>query len=622
MIIYQSTKGGLSEDIADRTILDKIKEGSKRHHIPFDSSEIRSWKDSTKAMNEVLNRTAISDYTDIYIEYNVPYTQFRADFCITGYNTEDKPVDMIIEMKGWDGEDIHTTENSSLIHADFYRKDVLHPSYQVWSYANYIRYFNSEVVEGQVDIDPCVYLYNFSSSKRKEVIEDPRYKLCLSKAPVYYYEDFKRLANRIDDLIKKPDFGKVIGKIEKGRLTVDSSLQKSLRRVLTEREFFVPMEDQVIIYDRILRGTRKALEMRQKKVFIVRGGPGTGKSVMALKLLSELVGGYELRGSHTFTPAIYVTKTSAPRATYKKELVRLAKDVGSLDPLFMGASSFAEKESNEYPVLIVDEAHRLTTRSSQYHKGENQVKEIINASLVSVFLIDEHQNVSMADIGTVDEIKKWAKKLDAEVIEDGLQLKTQFRCSGSDYYLKWLDHVLMIPTDSPMPTGDLGYKVTVVDSIQELQEEIRDRRSKGRSARLVAGYCWDWDTKDDGNREKTDFNLDGVDFRWNSTTDTWSNDDRLKDEIGCIHSVQGMEFQVAGVIIGDDLKYRDGKVITDPEARSDKNGTMRGYKNDPKRADLVIRNTYYTLMSRGQEECIVYCVDRALAEYFKEQVKM
>ena len=148
MIIYQSTKAGLSEDIADRTVLKKIEAESRRHSISFGKSEIRSWKDCTAAMNEVLNRTDVSDDANIYIEYNVPYTQFRADFCITGYKSDDKPVDMIIEMKGWDGEGIHTTENSSLIHSDFYQKDILHPSYQVWSYANYIRYFNSEVVEG------------------------------------------------------------------------------------------------------------------------------------------------------------------------------------------------------------------------------------------------------------------------------------------------------------------------------------------------------------------------------------------------------------------------------------------------------------------------------------------
>ena len=620
MIIYQSTKGGLSEDIANRSIIDKIKYESKRHQIPFDDSEIRSWRDCTRAMNEVLNKTNISDDTDIYIEYNVPYTQFRADFCITGFGVNDKPVDIIIEMKGWDGKDIHTTENNSLIRADFYNKNVLHPSYQVWSYANYIRYFNSEVVEGQVDIDPCVYLYNFSSIKKYDVLEDQRYQLCVSKAPIYYFEDYKKLAGHISDIIKKPDFGKVIDKIERGKLTVDSSLQKSLRQVLTNREFFVPMEDQVIVYDEILRGTRKALEIRQKRTFIVRGGPGTGKSVLALKLLSELVGGYEQKGSHTFTPAFYVTKTSAPRATYKKELTKLAKDVGALDPLFKGASSFAESEANEYPVLIVDEAHRLTTRSSQYVKGENQVKEIINASLVSIFLIDEHQNVSMADIGTIDEIKKWATVFGSK-IEGVLDLKTQFRCSGSDSYLKWLDHVLMIPTNSPKPTGNLGYKVTIVDSIPDLLDTIKRRRESGRSARYVAGYCWDWTTQNKSNRESNDFNIDGVDLRWNSTTDTWSNDNLLENEVGCIHSVQGMEFQVAGVIIGEDLKYRDNKVVTDPDARSDKNGTMRGWKKDPQKADAVIRNTYYTLMSRGQEECIVYCVDKALSEYLKEQIR-
>ena len=115
----------------------------------------------------------------------------------------------------------------------------------------------------------------------------------------------------------------------------------------------------------------------------------------------------------------------------------------AIDNLFTSSGIYIDKESNLIDTLIVDEAHRLNDKSGLFrNKGENQIKEIINASKFSVFFIDEKQRIHINDIGSIEEIKKWAKKYNAEIYEG--HLESQFRCNGSNGYLAFLDNTLEI----------------------------------------------------------------------------------------------------------------------------------------------------------------------------------
>ncbi|AGI47744.1 hypothetical protein TALC_00748 [Thermoplasmatales archaeon BRNA1] len=620
VIIYKNTLSGFFDDVSSRRILDKIESAMDVRHIGYDKiSEERAWKDSTRCMKEVLETSNIPPNAGVFIEFNVPFTASRIDFGITGFDIDNRNSAVIVELKGW-SEGVSLSENEGMVHAEFYHKDVLHPSYQAWSYANYLRYFNSEVVDGQVQVIPCAYLYNYHRSDASKTLDDPQYSYYTEKAQVFYYEDIKSFSDFIKRNIVKPDNLETLEKIENGKLTVSSSLQKSLKRVLHEKDFFAPMDNQVAVYHKLLNGIRNCHRTRTKRVYIVRGGPGTGKSVLALKLLAELIGGYEdkFTGNHIMIPTLYVTKTSAPREIYSKELKTLSKEVG-VEYLFKGASSFVDAERNEYPAILVDEAHRLTTRSSQYVKGgKNQVMEIINAALASVFFIDEDQNVSMQDIGTIDEIEHWANEFGAEIVTNGLVLQTQFRCSGSGLYIAWLDDMLGIRKSENLNLlGKLPYDISVADSPKELMERIEKKRAEGYDSRILAGYCWDW--RSHNTKDGKDFDLDGIEAqRWN-TDYTWANNNNLRDEIGCVHTGQGMEFQYAGVIIGGDMVYRNGHIETCPEENHDK-GALGGWRKDPARADRIIRNIYRTLMTRGMDGCIVYCVDAPLSEHIKRKI--
>ena len=262
------------------------------------------------------------------------------------------------------------------------------------------------------------------------------------------------------------------------------------------------------------------------------------------------------------------------------------------------------------------------------NKGENQIKEIIHASKLSVFFIDESQRVTTSDIGSEDEIRKFATEQKAEIIE--MKLESQFRCNGSDGYLAWLDHILGI-RDTANTEFDFDYDFQVFDDPNELRKAIVSKNANNK-ARMVAGYCWNWVTKGKTNPNLFDINIDQYNFHmsWNlANTTTWSIDEGSIDQCGCIHTCQGLEFDYVGVIIGDDLRYENGHLITDASQRARTDKSLKGLgkmsKENPEEAeriaDEIIRNTYRTLMTRGMKGCYIYCTDKALADYIKNKMK-
>jgi uncharacterized protein len=308
------------------------------------------------------------------------------------------------------------------------------------------------------------------------------------------------------------------------------------------------------------------------------------------------------------------------------------KKKSHIDNMFKGSGSYIEIDENYFDALLVDEAHRLNEKSGLYgNLGENQIKEIINGSKLSVFFIDEDQRVTLSDIGTVDHIKEWTKKLGSDVYE--MELVSQFRCNGSDGYLAWIDNTLQIRETANPTLEDIDYEVKVFDNPNELRNEIRQKNRSNNKARMVAGYCWDWKSKPKKNNNNPDamdiiipeFNFEA---QWNLASDgsLWLIAEESVEQIGCIHTCQGLELDYIGVIIGDDFIVRDGIAIADAAKRSSGDRSIKGYKKlakeSPEKArkitDAIIKNTYRTLMTRGQKGCYIFCTDKETNQYFKQ----
>lgn len=320
---------------------------------------------------------------------------------------------------------------------------------------------------------------------------------------------------------------------------------------------------------------------------------------------------------------MYITKNSAPREVYRKKLTDGKYRKAYIDNLFKGSGSFTDSENNDFDCLIVDEAHRLNEKSGMFqNKGENQVKEIIHASKTSIFFVDDFQMVTTKDIGSTNEIKKWSNYFNAEIYEDALL--SQFRCNGSDSYLSWIDNVLEINTES-IDEFDWDYDIRICDTPQGVYDLILEKNKSNNRSRMVAGYCWNWISSGKNNTNVYDIQIEDFGMSWNlGSSNTWAIDPESVHEIGCIHTCQGLEFDYVGVIIGDDLRYDHG-IITDFTKRAKTDQSIKGlkgmHKNNPKKAeeiaDRIIKNTYRTLLTRGQKGCYIYCVDEKLQEYLK-----
>jgi len=326
----------------------------------------------------------------------------------------------------------------------------------------------------------------------------------------------------------------------------------------------------------------------------------------------------------------YVTKNAAPRAVYQSKLTGTLNRT-RFDVMFQGSGRYVDAVPNEFDALVVDEAHRLNEKSGMFrNKGENQIKEIINAAKCSIFFIDEDQRVTLQDIGSKAEIQKWAAKFGAEV--NDLELSSQFRCNGSEGYIAWLDNVLQIRETANVNLKDINYDFRVMESPVELRDMIFERNKEANRARLVAGYCWDWKSK--SNNRALDIEIPEYNFamKWNLSEDgsLWIMRPNSVNEIGCIHTCQGLELDYVGVIIGDDMIARNGIIQVDPSKRSKMDASIKGYKTmlkaNPENAKSIIRNiiknTYRTLMTRGLKGCYVYFTNKETEVYFKSRIEI
>ncbi len=619
MLVYDGTKTEFLRSVEQDTIAYEIEqniyEKMNRHTA---RNEFRSWENSLEYMYKVLNDTEIPENSGIAIEYNIPQTSKRVDFLISGYDKEKKGNVIIIELKQWDKlESVKSRDALVETYTGNAMRQVVHPSYQAWSYAMLIADYNQSVQEKKIQLWPCSYLHNYRR-KAQDPLDEVQYQTYLEDAPAFTRGQVEKLRAYIKQSIKKGDNKELLYSVEHGKIKPSKSLQESIAKMLKGNREFVMLDEQKVVFEEILNASRRSMEDDKKRVIIVQGGPGTGKTVVAINLLAQLTNEGQF--------CQYVSKNSAPRNVYQKKL-KGEMQKSSIDNMFKGSGIYTETDENVIDTILVDEAHRLNEKSGMFHNmGENQIKEIIHASRCSVFFIDESQRVTLSDIGSVAEIEKWAKEANAEIIN--MELVSQFRCNGSDGYLAWLDNTLEIRETANWNMKDIDYEIQILDSPHDMRNIIIEKnKNTNNRARILAGYCWNWIKEGHNDSSVHDIQIGDFGISWNlKNTTTFAIDETSVNEAGCIHTSQGLEFDYVGVIIGDDLRYENGKIVTDFTKRAKTDQSLKGikklYKENPGRAeriaDEIIKNTYRTLMTRGMKGCYVYCTDENLAAYLKK----
>ena len=620
MIIYEATKSEFVSDVTNELLVERLYNSYQQKIGRTSKQEIISWENSLQRMSNVMQDEDIPSDAGVAIEFKIPNTSKRVDFIVTGNDGEQDHV-VIVELKQWSEVEKITTKDALVkTYVGGGPRQVTHPSYQAWTYAALIQDFNQSVQDQQIQLEPCAYLHNYRKAPN-DPLTDEHYKEHLMKAPVFTKGEIQKLRDFIKKYVRKGDHNRLIYQIEHGKIRPSKSLQDSLANMLKGNQEFMMIDEQKVFYEEAFHLALASVKTDQKQVMIIEGGPGTGKSVMAVNLLVNLIN----KGLMT----LYVSKNSAPREVYASKLKGTVRKT-QIDHLFKGSGSFTESELNEFDVIIVDEAHRLNEKSGFYgNQGENQVKELIKAAKFTIFFIDENQKVTLKDIGSIDLIKRFAEEFKAEIISG--QLVSQFRCDGSDAYIAWLDDVLQIRETANSHYYGMDYDFRVYDSPHEMLSEIEELNKTNNKSRMLAGYCWEWPTKGRSNTMFKDIVILEHDFAisWNLADSVWAIDQDSVSEAGCIHTSQGLEFDYVGVIIGDDMRFENGQVITDYTKRAKTDQSLKGIKKLAKEnpeeaqkvADQIIRNTYRTLMTRGQKGCFVFCTDPELKDYFKERLQ-
>lgn len=584
-------------------------------------SEQRSWRNSLRALANGVRTGGFLDH-GILLEFQLPLTSRRLDAMITGHDHDGRPAAVIVELKQWsDNVQPSTVEDLVLVRYGKKLKETLHPSAQVGQYHQYLADTHETFHDGNVKLAACSYLHDFRHDDESELLSS-RHANVLGMYPLFAGDRVTELVDFLDDHLGGGDGLGVLRQVRDGKYRPHKKLMAHTAKMIRGEPSYILLDEQQVVFKSILAKVAEAHELGTKAAFIVRGGPGTGKSVIALNLVAELASAdyavHHATGSASFTNT--VRKVVGKRASN----------------LFTFFNTYLNAEENTLDVLVCDEAHRIRKHSwNRYNKTKAedadrpQIDELLAVARVCVFFIDDMQAVKSDEIGNSSEIERLAGERGAEVHE--FELEAQFRCGGSDGFVKWTENTLGIKrTANALWGGDDNFEFDIVDSPEELDAMISSKHADGHSARLVAGYSWKWSTKLDDGTLVDDVKIGEWSRPWNARPNSthlapgipkshfWATEEGGLDQVGCVYTAQGFEFDYVGVIIGNDLVYRPGDGWVGRPENSYDNGLKRG--TDVETFTALVKNTYRVLLSRGLKGCSVYFVDTPTRHFFESRI--
>lgn len=618
MIVYQSSAVDFRNSVDNNKIVFEIeKQFETKYGKRVSESEKSSWNNSLKFMETIVRKSNVADDCGVLIEYGIPATSKRIDFVISGHDQEDDANFVIIELKQWSKAQATDKQNVVQSFVGGNTRDLTHPSYQAWSYRQHLTDMNEAVYTQNIAAHSCAYLHNYTETS-PEPLKQPQYAEIIKESPIYFSQDSIKLQEFLYTHVGKGKGLEILYRIENGKIKPSKKLIDYVSSMFEGNKEFVMLDEQLIAYSNIIFAARNA---RNRTTIIVKGGPGTGKSVISMNAFGEL-----LKDENNIK---FVAPNASFRTVILESLVKNKKNSRQRTAqLFAGSGSFFGTNEKAFDVIIIDEAHRLKGKGAYMYQGVNQIDDIIHASNINVFFIDDNQRVRPDDIGSVSEIRKVAKQYQSDVIE--LELESQFRCAGAEGFVNWVDHTLQIRETANYDGWDeAAFEFEIMDTPQAVYAKINNHVKKGENARMLAGFAWKWTAERDGNGngQIEDVVIEKHQFRmpWNarSNSTTWAIQEKGVEQIGCIHTSQGLEFDYTGVIIGDDLKYDPIKkeLYASYDHYFDASG-KKGLKNNPEELTKLVKNIYKVLLSRGMKGCYIYCCDEELEKYFKGRINI
>jgi uncharacterized protein len=621
MRLYSGMSPDFLQDTVRNQIADKLGSAFFSYYRYRPSpQEINSWRNSLRAMAQILDHSRLHDH-GIMLEYQLPLSSKRLDCIVCGKDGEAADNAVIVELKQWDRCLGCETDLLVSTWVAGRQRDVLHPSVQVGQYQQYLADSHSAFHEDDpVKLSSCSYLHNYTRTP-DDPLYAPRFAKTLESSPLFDADGALLLSNYLKRRLGRGEGRPVLNRVERSKYRPSRKLMEHVGETIRSKSPWVLLDEQLVVYQKIVTAVRAGVFGRKKQVVLVRGGPGTGKSVLAINLLADLlrlkVNAHYATGSRAFTETLWDIVGSRAK------------------PVFRYFNSYGKAEFNSVDVLICDESHRIRETSNnrftrrEERSTEPQLNELLRAAKVAVFFIDDRQIVRPNEIGSSAHIKERAASMGADVSE--YELDIQFRCAGSDGFINWINNTLGIErTANVLWDGAEGFDFRIVSSPQALEEEIKKRAAHGFSARVAAGFCWPWsDPRPDGTLDE-DVVIGDYRRPWDAkpgnwklargipSASLWATDPNGINQIGCVYNIQGFELDYIGVIWGRDLVYDFNAQVWVGNKKESADQVVKRSKD--KFVDLV-KNTYRVLLSRGMKGCYVYFMDKDTERFVRSRME-
>jgi uncharacterized protein len=619
--LYQGTTADFLEKAAQNRIAEDLRKAFVAY-FGFEppDSELRSWRNSLRALSGAIRLGRFTDH-GLLLEYQLPLSSKRLDAMITGEDHDGGPAAVIVELKQWDDVEPSDVPECVGVRYGGRMRDVLHPSAQVGQYQQYLADMHTGFHPGGVRLSACSFLHDFIHDEGSELLA-PRHANILGVYPLFAGDRIDELVQYLGDRIGGGRGFPILRTVREGRYGPHKRLLDHTARMIRNEPAYVLLDEQKVVFNSILARVQQARDTDHKAVFIVRGGPGTGKSVLALNLMAELA------------EAGYVANHATGSSAFTQTIRRIVGTRASGQ--FKYFNSYLNAEENLLDVLICDEAHRIREHSwDRYNRGKAvdperpQIDELLSIARVAVFFIDDMQVVRRNEIGQSSAILEAAEAVKAPVFE--YELDVQFRCGGSDGFVRWIENTLGIrKTANALWSGEEGFDFQIVESAEELDRMIRERHAQGSTARIAAGYCWPWSKPREDGTLVEDVQVGSWARPWNAQPNSgrlargipkshlWASEPGGLEQVGCVYTAQGFEFDYAGVIFGPDLIYRPRVGWVGRPEFSHDGGLKRGTSLEDFTA--LVKNTYRVLLSRGLKGCYVYFMDEPTRTFFESRM--
>lgn len=613
LTLYRTSVDGFSaiENRFVELLSDKMRASTGRRPSP---SESNSWAHSLPALRADLISAGLGS-VEMLVEYQLPLTSKRADVVLVGEDPRSGgPSYLVVELKQW-GEASTYEDDPNLVTVPAYGRPVTHPVLQVRDYCDYLVDFTVTLADRSNAVAGAAYLHNATTNGVSDLLDlpgDQRGRLFTGD----------RRADFVDYLKSRLAHGRsgaaYADELLHSRIAPSRQLLTVAAEEVQRREMFVLLDEQRDAYNYVLHAVDRARRANSKSAVVVSGGPGSGKSVIALSLMGEL--------SRQGRAVLHATGSRSFTQTLRKVAGKRSRAVQSMFKYF---NSFMDADPNDLDVLILDEAHRVRETSvnrwtkTALRTNRAQLDELFSAARVPVFLLDEDQVVRPGEQGTVEDIEKYAAAHGIDV--QRISLDDQFRCGGSKAYVEWVQRLLGLHPGGPIPwEGDPHFKVAVVESPFDLEDRMQQHNAEGFGARITAGYCWKWSDPNKDGTLVNDVVLGDWSKPWNLKGERsvggapaaafWASDPAGFGQVGCVYTAQGFEYDYAGVIIGRDLVWRGDRWVADRSENKDPDFRNTKTVGD-ERFDELVRNVYKVLLTRGMQGVAIYSPDRETREF-------